>query len=164
MKKKVLIVSDSHGRHENVLAAIDMEKPIDYLFHLGDLQGREAEIEEAAGCPAYMVAGNCDFFSSLPSIRLVEIGSHRILLAHGHQFRVSSQLGTRLLRAEALKAGCDLAVFGHIHQPVIERDEEITVLNPGSIASPRQADRRRTYMVLELEDGKAPEDIEVKYL
>ena len=37
MVKKILIVSDSHGRSQNIKAAIDIERP-DMLIHLGDIE------------------------------------------------------------------------------------------------------------------------------
>ena len=37
MIKKVLIVSDSHGKSKNVKEAIGKEKP-DMLIHLGDIE------------------------------------------------------------------------------------------------------------------------------
>ncbi len=38
---KVLIVSDTHGRDENLEIAINREAPFDMLVHCGDVEGRE---------------------------------------------------------------------------------------------------------------------------
>ena len=38
---KILIVSDTHGRLENLERVIEMTKPIDALIHLGDVEGQE---------------------------------------------------------------------------------------------------------------------------
>ena len=36
---KILIVSDTHGRHRNLEEVLDREGPIDMLVHLGDVEG-----------------------------------------------------------------------------------------------------------------------------
>ena len=38
---KVLIVSDTHGRDENLELAVNREAPFDMLVHCGDVEGRE---------------------------------------------------------------------------------------------------------------------------
>ena len=45
---KVLIVSDTHGRDENLEIAINREAPFDMLVHCGDVEGREFYIEALA--------------------------------------------------------------------------------------------------------------------
>ena len=45
---KVLIVSDTHGRDENLEIAINREAPFDMLVHCGDVEGREIFIEALA--------------------------------------------------------------------------------------------------------------------
>ena len=37
---KVLIVSDTHGRDENLEIAVNREAPFDMLVHCGDVEGR----------------------------------------------------------------------------------------------------------------------------
>lgn len=63
---KILIISDTHRKHENLLKVLERECPVDLLIHLGDAEGYEDYIAEQAGCPVEVVAGNNDFFSSLP--------------------------------------------------------------------------------------------------
>ena len=48
---KVLIVSDTHGKDENLERAVYQEVPFDYLIHCGDVEGREIFIEALAECP-----------------------------------------------------------------------------------------------------------------
>lgn len=36
---KILIVSDTHGRDENLEKAVYREEPFDYLIHCGDVEG-----------------------------------------------------------------------------------------------------------------------------
>lgn len=59
---KILIISDTHRKHENLLKVLERECPVDLLIHLGDAEGYEDYIAEQAGCPVEVVAGNNDFF------------------------------------------------------------------------------------------------------
>ena len=68
---RVLIISDTHGRHTAFDRAIMEAGKIDYLVHLGDTEGGEDYIEAFCGCPAYILAGNNDFFSR--NLREMEI-------------------------------------------------------------------------------------------
>ena len=148
MMKKILVVSDSHGRNNNIRRAIEREAPLEMLLHLGDVQGDEEEIGKNAPCPCVFVAGNCDLFSDLPSETVVNVGTHRLFLTHGHGYQVFA--GTGFLREEAQRRGCDFALFGHTHEPMIDfSDPDVTVLNPGSISLPRQQGRQPTYIVIE---------------
>ena len=54
-KQKILVVSDTHKMHVNFDLVLEKEKPFDVLFHAGDVEGREWEIEYGSGCPAYVV-------------------------------------------------------------------------------------------------------------
>ena len=84
--KKILIVSDTHRKDENLKQVIEKEKPLDMLIHLGDAEGSEYAIASWVNetCQMQMISGNNDFFSSLDRERDVEIGRYRVLLTHGH--------------------------------------------------------------------------------
>ena len=56
---KILIVSDTHGRHTGIEEAIRQEKPFQLLIHLGDAEGFEDYIEELAGCPIEIGRASC---------------------------------------------------------------------------------------------------------
>lgn len=58
---RVLIVSDTHKKHENLITIMEKERPFDRMIHLGDAEGYEDYIAELAGCPLDIVAGNNDF-------------------------------------------------------------------------------------------------------
>ena len=48
---KVLIVSDTHGRDENLEHVVMNEAPFDMFVHCGDVEGREIFIEALVECP-----------------------------------------------------------------------------------------------------------------
>ena len=151
---RILILSDSHGRNENVELAIAQVREeigeFQMLIHLGDV-GDAREIESLAGVPCYIVRGNTDYDAKLLNANVIEASGHRIFATHGHLYQVDMRLD--LLRFAALENDCDIAMYGHTHVPYLEEDpDDITILNPGSISKPRQADHRYTYMVMEIDD------------
>ena len=149
---KVLIVSDTHGRDGNLEIAVAQEAPFDMLIHCGDVEGSAYTIREAAHAECHIVAGNNDFFDSLPEEEEFMIGSHRAYLTHGHHYYIS--VGTEMLKSEAKARGFDIVFFGHTHKPLIERDENLLIINPGSISYPRQEGRRNSYVIMEVDaDG-----------
>ena len=142
---KILVVSDSHGRSENLRDAINIENP-DVIYHLGDGQGVEDDIWMMSEAPVECVCGNCDFGANLPSEVVLEVGKHVILLTHGHYYGVSYDYDGI---TEAAKAkGCDVILYGHTHVPTIDHYGEFIIANPGSISFPRQSGRERTYMTI----------------
>ena len=151
---RILIMSDSHGRNENVELAIAQVREeigeFQMLIHLGDV-GDARELDSLAGVPCYIVRGNTDYDAKLLNANVIEAGGHRIFATHGHLYQVDMRLD--LLRFAALENDCDIAMYGHTHVPYLEEDpDDITILNPGSISKPRQADHRYTYMVMEIDD------------
>ncbi len=158
---RVLIVSDTHGRHRGIEQAIELEKPFDMLIHLGDGEGYEDYIAELCGCPMEIVAGNNDFFSDLDREKIIEIEGLRIFLTHGHYYYVNSGLGDLVYAAR--KNHCDIVMFGHIHIPLIEKIKGITVLNPGSLTYPRQENKKPSYIVMETWENRSPNYF-IKYL
>lgn len=159
---KVLIISDSHRKDNVILNIIKHEEPFDMLIHLGDIEGGELKLNYSVGIGTSLVIikGNNDFFSDLPDEKELRIGTHKILLSHGHSYGVSLDLES--YRTEALSRGCDIAMFGHTHKPVIDNKNGVLLINPGSVAYPRQSDRRATYVILEITDEKA--EAKIKYV
>lgn len=150
---KILIVSDTHRKDENLKRVILDTAPIDMLIHLGDSEGSEMYIPEWVnpGCEMQMVRGNNDFFSSLDREREIEIGKYHVLLTHGHYYSVS--LGAEQLTIDAKARSFDIAMFGHTHRPYFDDSEGIIVLNPGSLSYPRQEGRKPSYMIMELDEN-----------
>ncbi len=150
---RVLILSDSHGRNENVEKAIKKAKKsgkIDLMVHLGDVGYDHLAIERMAGVPTYMVAGNNDYGGFLRDMSVIYIGGHKVLLTHGHRQNV--HFGLERLGYLALENDCDIVMYGHTHVPLLEEDEDITFLNPGSISLPRQIGHKKTFVIMEVDD------------
>lgn len=158
---RILIVSDTHGRHGGLDRALEEAGSIDMFIHLGDVEGGEEYINAVVDCEKHLVRGNNDFFSDLPGEEEFYIGEHKVFITHGHQYYVS--LDTEYIREEGESRGTDIVMFGHTHRPYLEQDGGMTVLNPGSLSFPRQEGRRGSYMIMELgDDGQV--SYEQKYL
>ncbi len=144
---RILIVSDTHGRLENLRKVLSASGPFDMLLHCGDVEGDEDRIKELAGCQTVMVRGNNDFFSELPAEAEFNIGRYKVFITHGHRYNVS--IGPEMIVEEALDRQVDIVMFGHTHKPFMERHGELIALNPGSLSYPRQEGRRPSYVIME---------------
>ncbi len=154
MRKKILVVSDTHGNNRNLTRAIShfgvKGKNLELLIHLGDSQGDLIDLKHLVDCPVKAVRGNCDFSRDFPLADFVQIGEEKALITHGHRYGCKYSLET--LKEMALANGASIVMFGHTHEPLVERGGEVTVLNPGSISQPRQAGGRPTYLVITIEE------------
>lgn len=145
---KVLIVSDTHGNHRNLDKILEAAGNIDMFIHLGDIEGGEEYLDAVLDCEKHMVRGNNDFFSDLPKEEEFFIGKYKIFITHGHGYYVS--LDSEYIKEEGKARDADVVMFGHTHKPFFDKDEEIIVLNPGSVSYPRQEGRKGSYMIMEL--------------
>lgn len=146
---RVLIVSDTHGRHGNLDRVLEQTGKIDMFIHLGDVEGDEEYLEAVIECEKHIVRGNNDFFSYLPKEEEFYIGKYKVFITHGHNYYVS--LDSDMIREEGRARHADIVMFGHTHRPYLDREEDITVLNPGSLSYPRQEGRKCSYMIMELD-------------
>ena len=158
---RVLIVSDTHKKHANLITIMEKERPFDRMIHLGDAEGYEDYIAELAGCPLDIVAGNNDFFSELPKEKEIEIGGLKALITHGHYYYVNT--GIEDIEREAEGRGVDIVMFGHTHRPIIDYHKDVIALNPGSLSYPRQEGKRPSYIIMDL-DKKGEATFEIEYL
>ena len=151
---KVLIVSDTHRRNENYIKVLERVSPVDMVIHCGDIEGSEYLIAESAGCPVQMVVGNNDFFSDLPREKEFHIGKYKVWRTHGHNYYVS--MSNENLKHEARMRGVDVVMYGHTHRPVVDIEDDIIAVNPGSLTYPRQDNRKPSYIIMDLDrEGKA---------
>lgn len=158
---RILIVSDTHGRHQALDRALEEVGAIDMFIHLGDVEGGEDYLNAVIDCEKHMVRGNNDFFSELPREEEFYIGKYKVFITHGHAYYVS--LDVEDIREEGRARGVDIVMFGHTHRPYFENKNGIVVLNPGSLSFPRQEGRMGSYMILET-DGREKLDFKQYYL
>lgn len=152
---KILIVSDTHGRHDSLLKVLRREEPVDMLIHCGDTEGGEDWIRQHTRCLSVpIVRGNNDFFSSLPPELELDIAGIHVFITHGHGYGIS--MGTERLVEEAASRKAGIVMCGHTHRPMAEKTDGIWVINPGSLSYPRQEGHDPTYIIMTAEEGEEP--------
>jgi len=151
---KILIVSDSHGRNNNLIKVIDKVKPIDLMIHLGDFEGSEDTILQITPCQVEMVRGNNDYYTSIDNEKVIRLGNHTIFLSHGHRYGVNFRMDTIKYAAQERQA--DIVIFGHTHRPLIDLSDNVWAINPGSITQPRQEGGIPTFIIMDIDkEGRA---------
>ena len=137
--KKLLVMSDTHdctGMLELLAQHIE-ENKYDMLIHLGDVR-RDAEwLEERLQRKVIGVAGNCDFFSFDSREEVIFVEKVKILLTHGDKYGVKNGLDRLSYYAE--ERSCQLALFGHTHQPFSGNVGRSLLVNPGTLTNGRFA-------------------------
>jgi uncharacterized protein len=151
---KVGIISDTHG----LLRPKVFERfaGVDHILHAGDLGSLELLVELKAIAPVTIVWGNTDGLevrAAVPEKAEVRLGGVDVVVVHGHQFGSPSP---RLVAAA--NPGAGLIVFGHSHQPVVERLGSTLLVNPGS-AGPRRFSQPVTLALATLEEGRVEASI-----
>lgn len=143
---KLLVISDTHRNIENAVSLINKLKP-DYVLHLGDVCEDSKRLSDIfPKLIVLSVIGNNDYslmYPDFPLERVFEIGGKKIFMCHGHKYRVKLGIYSLLLRAKELNA--DIALFGHTHEKLLEKEDGIIILNPGST---------RSYGIIEINDEK----------
>ena len=130
--KRLLVLSDSHGRATDLAAICALHPEADRIVFLGDGE-EDIELLQLSFPELKLLAvrGNNDFYSSLPYEDVLVLGGTRIFFTHGHRYGVKG--GLARLAAEAKSRGCGIALYGHTHEADCHLEEDgLWVLNPGS--------------------------------
>ena len=146
---KILVVSDTHGHTKNLERVLEKVGDIDLFIHCGDLEGGEDYIRALVDVPCYMVAGNNDWFSELQREMEISVDDYRIWITHGNNYGAS--MGPERLLEEAAARNVDVVMYGHTHRPLIEYQDNIVIVNPGSLSYPRQNGRKPSYLIMEID-------------
>ena len=147
------VISDTHGllRPE----ALKVLRGSEAIIHAGDI-GDAAILKELERiAPVTAVRGNVDtdaWAKALPQTNVLQIGDVNIYVLHN----------VGKLDLDPAIAGFAAVIFGHSHQPLIERRKGVLFFNPGS-AGPRRFSLPISVGRLTLRDGQIhPELIELK--
>ena len=144
---RVAVFSDTHGQLVRLQAAQLLLGRVDAAIHLGDFARDGDAIAESLGVVCHTVRGNCDYGSSAPEQRVLELDGVRLLCVHGHRYPDLYRLS---LKAEEER--CTAALFGHTHIPLLEAHGSTLLVNPGSLSRPRGGSRPGCAL-LEIEHG-----------
>lgn len=128
-------MSDSHGNRQAIAQAVSLAGPVDLWLHAGDYS-QDAEIIAAfSSTPVIAAAGNCDGRAHAKIDEFIDIAGKRIWLTHGHRHRVRQ--GNSELQFWARQYAVQIVVYGHTHIPDITWEQDVLILNPGSVGEPR---------------------------
>ncbi|MCL2562839.1 MAG: YfcE family phosphodiesterase [Oscillospiraceae bacterium] len=129
---QILVFSDSHNTIASMEKAVREISP-DLILHLGDYETDAKVLAKAfPHIPLRFVRGNCDLISKTPETEDFIIAEKRIVMTHGHRYKVKSDLTALCNMGHFAEA--DLLLFGHTHIPYYEQISKMHVLNPGSAA------------------------------
>ena len=130
----VAAISDTHlprGARRLPEACLEALRTADLIVHAGDLSAASVLAElRALGPPVQAVYGNADepaLRAELPKELVLEAEDARIGVVH-----VPGPLAGRAARLRRRFPGCDAILFGHTHLPLVEQEEGVWLLNPGS--------------------------------
>jgi uncharacterized protein len=145
------LVSDTHGLIRDGL--FEALSGVSQILHAGDVGGRPILDALSVIAPVLAVYGNVDPLDGLlPDAINTEAGGLSVHVSHGHE--LGSPVPAKLLA----RYGADIIVFGHTHRPLVHRDGNRLVVNPGA-AGPRRFDIQPSVGILRIANGKAEVEI-----
>ncbi len=165
---KILVLSDSHGRSDLLLRAVELCGDADALLHLGDGY-RDVKYSSFPEEKCFLVRGNGEDWGPLacndiPRELLLDFEGVKVLMLHGHKpYNVKYGADFERMIAYAADKDADILLFGHTHStfnktytegtPICGRPltKNITVFNPGSVGEPRF--ENGSFGVLTIRDG-----------
>lgn len=158
---RVGVVSDTHGDPVSFRKALEQMGQVDFVIHAGDHYRDAVAMSSESGIKTVAVNGNCDWGGTGAEEEELDLEGYRVLVTHGHKYGAKS--GNSKL-AEKLRQGkYDLIIYGHSHVPELTRLPEGYLLNPGSVAKPRQGSNR-SYAVVDIgKNGIVPYIYELKW-
>lgn len=148
--KKVCVISDTHGRLDNIRLILPVINSCEKLIFLGDYTGDLFKLKNEITTDIVAVRGNCDLTSPYPEKVLLEWCGKRFFIAHGHKFGVKSDL--LRIAYEAESENCEYVLYGHTHIASLDEFGGIKLVNPGSLGEPRFG--LPSYCIITEEKGK----------
>jgi len=122
------VISDTHGLlRPEVMQSF---KGVDLILHAGDVGDPEVIDELETVAPVLAVRGNMDYGSwadRLPVSRSLVIGNTRLFLIHDIEW-IDPQMAFQSYQ---------VIITGHTHSSLIEKQDKVLYLNPGSAGHQR---------------------------
>lgn len=154
---KIGVVSDTHlSRTAKALPQVLVEefRQVDQILHLGDWVAMEIYDMLAELAPVEGIAGNNDgaeIIRRFGERKIITLEGVRIGMIHGHApYSRKGTDGNALLAFEGEQVDCIL--FGHSHQPLLRKENDILLFNPGSPTDKRR-EKQYSFGLLEIENG-----------
>lgn len=145
---KIGVLSDSHHDLSAIDNAVCLAPDVDCWIHAGDSITDTDYLSTISQKQVFAVPGNIDWFYQKNKELLINIADIKVFITHGHNYNV--KFGTDFLYERAVQLEANLVIYGHSHVGKVEKRNGITILNPGSIAQPRDG-LAPSFMVVEIE-------------
>lgn len=142
---KIMVISDTHGNYLAPLSFLDEGTDCKLIIHLGDEIGDGRMLQKLTSVPVILVPGNCDPDAREPRELCGVLGGQRIFMTHGDIYRVKSGLDSLIAKAVSEKA--EVALFGHTHIPLVQRENGILLVNPGTLMV---TSKNKSYAILDV--------------
>ena len=153
----VVVVADTHipRRAKGLPGGLTPQlESADLILHAGDLLVEDVLYELEHYAPVRAVKGNVDGWDvRLPETLEFEIGGVPVAMVHDS--------GPKKGRRDRMKQWFPVArvvVFGHSHMPLLEDEDGLMLLNPGSPTERRRAPEH-TFALLRVEGGEVGAEI-----
>ena len=145
---RVGLVSDLHGRFDPLLPRV--LRGVERIVLAGDTVDEALLVRLQEIAPLHAVRGNNDHspgLLALPEFLELDVAGVKILVAHDRK--------DRRLPATLARSRPNVLVVGHSHRPLLVREGDLLVVNPGS-AGPRRFRLPRTAGTMTLVRGRPP--------
>ncbi len=149
---KAGILSDTHlNKITNIYKQLALRafSDCDIIFHAGDLTNASI-LDVFQGKTIHAVHGNMCNYSLRQHFnekKVIQIGNYTIGLCHG-----AGPYHNIVERMWANFPDADCIIYGHSHQPVIEKNGGILFINPGSFQCSSHHGSPASYATLEIDD------------
>jgi putative phosphoesterase len=125
---RIGIISDTHGRLPQSVSNIF--KNTDLIIHAGDIGDPQIIDALEKNAPVRAIRGNMDmghWARQLPRNKTIKVGRKQLYVIHDVYH----------LDINANAASYHVVIFGHTHQPQVEKQQGVLYVNPGSAVQPR---------------------------
>lgn len=132
---RIVVISDSHRALGNLFEIVEKHiNDADMFVFLGDIDSDfDSVLDLYPSIKYHRVAGNNDWSSPYPPQKLITAGGKRILIAHGHTYRVKYGYDDIIRESRSVRA--DICLFGHTHTQYTNYDNGLYIMNPGAVMS-----------------------------
>lgn len=142
---RLLIVSDTHRDYNSLNNALMAQPRAEVIIHLGDGADDVDLIKPKYPNKMFIqVKGNCDFNSDLPLYKEFYIENKKFFITHGHMYNAKFDINQMYMAAREKIS--DILLFGHTHFPFETYEENLHIMNPGSLAG-----SNGTYGIIDIE-------------
>ena len=146
---KVLVLSDIHGDRKRFKDILKQHEDAEQVLSLGDTGLKRKLLQKH---DVIAIKGNTPFDAGFTYEHVMILRERRILLTHGHKYKVKST--HQKLYQRMLDEDCHIAMYGHTHAVAFQEIAGRYILPPGSAGDARGENASESYAVLTFEKGE----------